>query len=97
MFNKMVIPTGNGGGTPTIIYGTDNCYNVEKQYPCKNAFFVVGRGLTSSSMIFGNVTDGVLTYQRDTSVTTKCEYNNGILTLRENYSSVDGNVYIMYE
>ena len=97
MFQDMLAISSGGGSTPTIIYGTDNCYNVEKSYPCKNAFFVVGRGVASSSMLFGNVTDGVLTYQRDTSIVTKCEYNNGILTLRENYSSVDGNVYIMYE
>lgn len=84
------------GITPTLIYGTDNCYKVEKSYICTNAFFVVGRGRTSSSLIFGNVTDGVLTYQSDATVVTKCTYENGILTLRENYSSDDGKVFIMY-
>ena len=86
-----------GGSTPTIIYGTDNCYNTPKTYTCKNAFFVVGGGRNKSAMLMGNVIDGVLTYQKDTSVVTVCTYENGVLTLRENYSSDDGKVFIMYE
>lgn len=94
MFTELM---ASGSSAPTLIYGTDNCYNVEKSYPCTNALFLVGRERTSTPLILGNVTDGVLTYQSDTTVVTKCEYNNGTLTLRENYSSEDGNIYIMYE